>query len=271
MLEKSRAVKGEEKGMKAALAQTNILWEDKEENLLRAKKWLREAKKQEAQLLCFPEMSFTGFSMQTEKTAESEGGTVRLMQKMAHEYRIAIGFGWVEKTEGKARNHYTVADEAGILSDYVKVHPFSYSGENRYFEAGEALSVFQMGGLRIGTLLCYDLRFPEPFQILAETCDLIIVAANWPEGRREHWKCLLQARAIECQVYLAGVNCCGRQKGLPYAGDSCIFAPDGKRIAGFLEGEGLLTARIREDTKEYRKEFPVRADRRWELYRRWYE
>ena len=236
--------------MKAALAQTNILWEDKEENLLRAKKWLREAKKQEAQLLCFPEMSFTGFSMQTEKTAESEGGTVRLMQKMAQEYRIAIGFGWVEKTEGKARNHYTVADEAGILSDYVKVHPFSYSGENRYFEAGEALSVFQ---------------------ILAETCDLIIVAANWPEGRREHWKCLLQARAIECQVYLAGVNCCGRQKGLLYAGDSCIFAPDGKRIAGFLEGEGLLTARIREDTKEYRKEFPVRADRRWELYRRWYE
>lgn len=257
--------------MEIALCQTNILWENKAENLKRAKGFLQRAKKGGSDMAFFPEMSFTGFSMHTEKTGERDRETVRNMQRIAAETGIAVGFGWTEKTKDKARNHYTVVDESGrILGDYVKMHPFSYSGEHLHFEAGQELSVFSAGNLRIGILICYDLRFPEPFQVLAEECDLIVVPANWPEGRREHWKCLLQARAIECQVYLAGVNCCGNQKGIAYSGDSCIFAPDGSRLAGFLEEEGILFFEIPEDVQKFRESFPVRQDRRWNLYRKWY-
>lgn len=257
--------------MKLALCQTNILWEEKEENLRRARRWIREAKEAGAGLILFPEMSFTGFSMNTENTAEKDRKTVHAVQQMAVKYGIAVGFGWTERTEGRARNHYTVTDENGeTLCDYVKLHPFSYSGEDCFFEAGQELVRFSVGNLRIGILLCYDLRFPEPFQVLAERCDLIAVPANWPERRREHWKCLLQARAIECQAYLAGINCCGKQEGLIYTGDSCVFAPDGSRLAGFLEEEGSLLLDIPEDVQKYRESFPVRRDRRWELYRKWY-
>lgn len=257
--------------MRISLCQTDILWEEKEKNLGRAETWMRRAKETGAELALFPEMSFTGFSMNTEKTAEGDGRTVRAVQKMAAEYGIAVGFGWAEQAGEKAKNHYTVVDGGGqLLSDYVKIHPFSYSGEDQYFEAGGRLARFQAGNIRVGILVCYDLRFPEPFQVLAEDCDLIAVAANWPGKRREHWKCLLQARAIECQAYLAGINCCGCQEGLLYTGDSCLFAPDGARLAGFLEEEGILTAEIPGDVQKYREHFPTRRDRRWNLYREWY-
>lgn len=295
--------------MKIALCQTEILWEEKEKNLCRARKWLEGAVEQGAELILFPEMSFTGFSMNTELTAEREQETVQAMQDMASEFGISIGFGWVKAGTGRvkdgadqtksgaglvkdgedrtregddqtkdgnaremAENHYTVLGSTGeILSDYVKIHPFRYSGEHRYFSGGDTLHTFRLGGLCIGTLICYDLRFPEAFQILAETCDVIVVPANWPQSRREHWKCLLQARSIECQTYILGVNCCGKQKELHYSGDSCMFAPDGRLLAGFLEGEGLILADILPDVKEYRKGFPTREDRKWNLYDSWYQ
>lgn len=257
--------------MRIALCQTDIVWESKEENLQNAEKWLQKAREWGAELSCFPEMSFTGFSMNTEKTGETGKETAAAVRALAGKYSMSIGFGWVEKTEKKAKNHYTVVDASGnVLSDYVKIHPFSYSGEERYFEAGNGLSSFLLENFRIGVLLCYDLRFPEAFQALAKKCGMILVAANWPGIRREHWKCLLQARAIECQAYVAGVNCCGVQQGMVYGGDSAVFAPDGRRIAGFQQKEGILAVDILEDTESYRKRFPVRRDRRWELYRKWY-
>ena len=259
--------------MKIALCQTEILWEQKKENLCRARKWMEKAAAQGAELILFPEMSFTGFSMNTGFIAERAPETVQAMQAMASELGIGAGFGWVKAGEDrdKAENHYTVVSSSGeILSDYVKIHPFRYSGEHRYFSGGDTLHTFQFGELCIGTLICYDLRFPEAFQILAETCDVIVVPANWPESRREHWKCLLQARSIECQTYILGVNCCGKQKELNYSGDSCMFAPDGSLLAGFQEGEGLIIADIVPDVKEYRNGFPTREDRKWNLYGRWY-
>lgn len=257
--------------VKIALCQNRIVWEEKEQNLKRADRYLADAGKAGAGLVFFPEMSFTGFSMNTGRTAESVRETVETVRELAQKHGIAIGFGWVEKTVDKARNHYTVVDNCGnILSDYVKIHPFSYSKEDQYFEAGQRLSVFSMGKLRIGTLICYDLRFPELFQVLAEQCDLIVVAANWPCSRREHWKCLLQARAIECQAYLAGVNCCGEQEKLIYTGDSCVFSPDGANMTGFREEEGLIVTEIPENTETFRKQFPTRQDRNWPLYRKLY-
>lgn len=257
--------------MKIALCQTEIIWKEKDKNIVKASQLMADAKKQGAELLLFPEMSFTGFSMNIKVTGETQNETLEKIRALAMEQQIAIGFGWVKSCRDRGENHYTVVDEKGVLlADYVKIHPFSYSGEDQHFNPGDTLVSFTYGGMKLGIQICYDLRFPEPFLVLAETCDLIVVPANWPAKRCEHWNCLLKARAIENQVYIAGINCVGRQKDTVYAGDSAVFSPVGEQVSGILNEQGVICCDIEGDTALFREGFPTRQDRRWELYQRFY-
>lgn len=175
--------------MKVAMCQTNIIWEDKEKNIEKCIEYIEQAKKHNIELMLFPEMSFTGFSMNINNTKENYNYTVQKISKIARENKIAIGFGWVEEMGHKARNKYTVVNSEGnVLADYAKIHPFSYSGEDKYFVSGASLSKFKFDNFTIGLLICYDLRFPEIFQALSKECDAIVVAANWPASRKKHWK-----------------------------------------------------------------------------------
>lgn len=120
-------------------------------------------------------------------------------------------------------------------------------------------------------MLCYDLRFPEIFQIASKKADVILVPANWPEARTEHWKCLLRARAIENQVYIFGINCVGKNNGLNYSGHSCIIDPNGKVLEELSDREGVLSFELKNDVKKIRDGFPVKRDRREDLYSRLYK
>lgn len=258
--------------MKIALGQTEIVWKEKDKNISSASQLLADAKEQGAKLLLFPEMSFTGFSMNIGVTGETQYETFEKVKELAVKHQIAVGFGWVMLRDGRGENHYTVVDETGVwLADYVKLHPFSYSGEDKFFNPGDKLASFAYCGMKIGIQICYDLRFPEPFLALAETCDLIIVPANWPAKRSEHWKCLLKARAIENQVYIAGINCVGSQKGTVYSGDSAVFSPIGKQLNETINKPGLIYCDIQADSSSFRQDFPTRQDRRWDLYQRIYQ
>ncbi|MCU6762664.1 N-carbamoyl-D-amino acid hydrolase [uncultured Roseburia sp.] len=257
--------------MKIALCQTSIVWENKAENIKRGRDWCKAAAEEGARLICFPEMSFTGFSMNTVKTAESEMETVRKMLSISGEYRIAIAFGWAKAAGKKAENHYTVVDGNKVLGDYVKLHPFSYSGEDRWFQKGSDTCLLALDGFVMGLTICYDLRFPELYQELSKSADLILVPANWPAARSMHWKCLLQARAIENQCYVAGINCQGDIGGLAYSGDSCLFLPDGQPGCGFARGEELLFCDLRDKAEKWQQAFPVKQDRRPQLYAGYYD
>ena len=260
--------------MKLALGQLRIIWEDKNANLKRVEDCLKLLKTRGTQLLLLPEMSLTGFSMETERTKEAEKETVKQVQELATRYGMAIGVGWVKDTGALCENHYSIVSPDGELLDYAKLHPFGYGGETGYFQGGKTLPVCAYEGIRIGVQICYDLRFPEPFQILSKETDLIVVPANWPAARREHWSCLLRARAIENMVYLAGINCAGQMERLYYSGDSVLYAPDGQ----ILEPEKLildescpeeqvLLYEIKNDVSVYREHFPVKKDRRETLYK----
>ncbi|MEQ8156462.1 MAG: nitrilase-related carbon-nitrogen hydrolase, partial [Clostridiaceae bacterium] len=188
--------------MRAALCQMHIVWEDKIKNYEKAGYYIKEAVSKSAHIILFPEMSFTGFSMNIEKTKELKEETVGVMRKYAEEYGINIGFGWVKGNGVKAENHYTIINPKGeIILDYIKIHPFSYSGEHKFFISGNELKCCNVKGIGLSAFICYDLRFPEVFQAVSKNVSIIIVPANWPEKRREHWRCLLKARAIENQVY----------------------------------------------------------------------
>lgn len=256
--------------IKTALVQTQIVWEDKERNYETAGRRIAEAAEQGAEAVFFPEMSFTGFSMNTDATKESDGWTVRHMGALARQHHVSIGFGWVKDCTGecgRCENHYTIVDAAGaVLSDYAKIHPFSYAGEDLKFRGGSTLTHFSLNGIPCSSLICYDLRFPEIFQAASKRAHVIVVPANWPSKRREYWKTLLRARAIENQVYILAVNCVGESGGIPYTGDSCVISPDGEVKAALSGTEGMIVSELTDDAEAYRGEFPVRQDRREDLY-----
>ena len=107
--------------MRVALYQMHIAWEDKQANIAKVEEKLKEISKQQIDVLLLPEMSFTGFSMNTDVTKEEKEDTVEQMKQFAIQYKITIGFGWVKDCGQKSENHYTIVDKSGIiLSDYAK-------------------------------------------------------------------------------------------------------------------------------------------------------
>ena len=215
-------------------------------------------------------MSFTGFNMDTHSSIAAGLDTVPWMQKLATTGQCYLGFGWVKATKsGKAENHYSiVAPDGSLFFDMVKLHPFSYAQEDQFFEKGNALPTCEIDGTRFGCLICYDLRFPEVFSALAPKTDCILVPANWPERRKLHWCSLLTARAIENQVYVAGINCVGTQDGLHYSGDSRFIAPDGTILQDCRSASGCFVCDLSAKTvAETRQAFPTQKDRRPDFYR----
>lgn len=251
--------------MKVALCQLHIEWEDKNINEKKALSFIQKAASEQADLILFPEMSLTGFSMNIDVTKEQNHDSIMRFQCYAADYKVNIGLGWVKaaSSDDKAENHYTIIDKMGVVvSDYIKIHPFSYAGENEFFLSGNQVKSFVLEGCCMSTFICYDLRFPEIFQMVSERAQVIILPANWPAKRSEHWNCLLRARAIENQVYILGVNCVGEQGGLYYSGDSCVIDPNGKVLESLHDTEGLLFCDIQDDVEQYRKDFPVKNDRK---------
>lgn len=256
--------------MKIALFQMNIKWEDKETNFVKLEGAMKNAVKQGAQVLFLPEMSFTGFSMNINTTAEADKYTIKRVKSLCEKYSLAVGFGWAEKCDDKAKNCYTIIDKNGNeLATYVKIHPFSYAGEDNYFIKGDKIITFEMDNIMFSCAICYDTRFPELFQAISKNKAIkaIVIPANWPAKRAEHWKTLTRARAIENQTYIIAVNCVGEIGGINYTGDSCVINPDGEIKAMANEGEELIVCELDYDVEKLRSMFPVKNDRQVDLYK----
>lgn len=241
--------------MKIALVQYKIAWENKEKNIEWFERILREDRSQ-AQLFLLPEMSFTGFSMNVKKTAESDGLTLKKMTSLAKTYEVGIGFGWVKDVNGEYENHYTIVDQTGhVVTDYVKIHPFMQ--EKDVVKCGDTISTFEIDRFPMGLFICFDLRFPELFRMIAKEVHAVFIPANWPRARSEHWKKLLQARAIENQLYILAINCVGEIGGLDYSGDSCAINPNGDVIEMISDKPGIILYELEDDVEEYRTKFPA--------------
>lgn len=256
--------------MRIALLQLDLVWEEVNSNHARAAARLKEAATLGARLAVLPEMFATGFSMDAARVAQPEDGpTVRWLRGMARGLDLFILAGVAEIDEPRPRNNALLVTPDGDVVRYSKIHPFSFSGEHEHYGAGERVVTVDVEGVRVTPLICYDLRFPEPFRLAAADTDLYAVIANWPERRRAHWQALLKARAIENLAYVAGVNRVGEGGGLPYAGDSALLSPWGETLVSAAERECVLLSDV--DPKEVasaRQRFPVLADRRPDAYRR---
>jgi predicted amidohydrolase len=156
-----------------------------------------------------------------------------------------------------------LAGPDGEVHRYQKIHPFSFAGENEQYEPGEQFLTVLVEGVRVTVFICYDLRFADEFWQRAPDTDLYVVPANWPEPRREHWRTLLRARAIENQAYLVGCNRVGMVDKLNYTGDSAIIDPLGRPLVEASMVETVLSADVdAAEVARVRSRFPFLADRR---------
>jgi omega-amidase len=259
--------------MKLALSSLNQIWEDKDGNFELCLAEMESAAHSGAELIVFPEMTLTGFSSRVEALAEDmeSSTTLRRFREAARGFGIPVVFGAIIGQPGrKARNVALMIDKSGqLIGSYSKIHPFSMAGENLHFAAGTEVVFAGLDGWSVGLSICYDLRFPEIFAILAPHCDLILNIANWPAKRVDHWRTLLKARAIENQVFVAGVNRTGVDgRGLEYQESSLVFDAYGSEVMpAEARGSLKLFSIDQARTREIKEKFNFFADRQPELYR----
>ena len=255
--------------------QTDIVWEDKTANFARVRNLL-EATRQSPQpggLIVLPEMFATGFSMNARAIAEDvrSGETADFLADLARRSGCHVLAGMVTVTsdlENPARRPYNeavvVAPDGTLAGRYRKRRPFTPSGERDRYVAGSSPVVLEIGGIRVATLICYDLRFPELFRdCLPLGVEAFVVIASWPAARIAHWSTLLRARAIENQAYVVGVNRVGDDPTpLHYPGASVVVDPSGTVLAEAGEMETVLTTALDAAfVREYREKLPFLNDR----------
>jgi omega-amidase len=250
--------------------QFDIVWEDKQANYRRVRELLGNQTVAPSSLVVLPEMFASGFSMNVNMIAEDENGaTTEFLTRLAAELRSMVVGGLVTRAEdGRGLNEAVVAGPDGsVIGRYRKMHPFSYGGESEHYAAGHSFVLVRCGQFIVALFICYDLRFPEVFRIATRAgAQALLVIANWPAAREQHWTTLLRARAIENQAYVVGVNRTGSDPKLAYSGRSLVIDPRGQIIADAGAGEGLLEADLDlESLLQYRREFPALADARPEF------
>lgn len=260
--------------MKVGLTQMDIVWENKGKNMGKAQKIMEQAEKQGVDLLVFPEMTLTGFTMNTAIAGEEMlfSPTLQFFREATKKYHMAIAFGYVEDFGGEYYNKLMIVSEGKILYDYDKIHPFNYGEEGEHYVGGNEIKMATVEDITLSGFVCYDLRFPEIFQTVSGQADLILVIANWPKERILHWETLLRARAIENQCYIVGVNRVGKGNGVEYIESSMAFDPVGERLTKAHSKAELMVVDINKDlVNKIRTKYPFKEDRKTELYKNFYD
>ena len=248
--------------MKIGLFQYDTIWENKDKNRAKITSML-EGGFHGSDLLVFPEMTLTGFSMHPEKLAEPlTGESFNYFSEISKKYNSDILAGIIEKDGDKYYNTLLHIDDGDLKAHYRKIHPFSYSTEDKHYIRGEETVITGIKNFSTGLSICYDLRFPELYRQYGKArAELIIVIANWPDTRIEHWRTLLKARAIENQCYVAGVNRVGKGPKLNYTGFSSVFDPAGKEIVSEPDSEKIIITELSKNcVEEVRAKLPFLND-----------
>jgi omega-amidase len=253
--------------------QTQLHWENKKANLQMLEQKINSIR-DKTEIVVLPEMFSTGFSMKTEQLAETmEGETVQWMKRMAAAKKIILAGSAIIEDGGHYYNRLIWMLPNGHYGVYDKRHRFAYAGEDDHYSAGTKRLIASVKGWKLNLLVCYDLRFPvwarqqavpNPLQegIPAPEYDVLIYSANWPERRIRAWQTLLQARAIENQCYVVGVNRVGNDgNNIYYSGDSMIIDPLGETLYHKKEEEDIFTITLEKAHLEaVREKFPFWKD-----------
>jgi predicted amidohydrolase len=247
--------------LKSLLVQAQLRWKDPQRNRAHLERLVSSAAG-DLDLAVLPETFTTGFLGDADLPEEGmDGPTVKWMKTLAAERGCALAGSAVITEEGQRYNRLLFVTPSGEVFHYDKRHLFAFGGENRRYAAGRERVTIDYRGWRINLQICYDLRFPAWCRN-RDDYDLMLLVANWPAKRVHHWNLLLEARAIENQSWVIGVNRVGADgNGMQYPGSSVVHDPLGERIAGL--GDGEEARRVDLDlaaVARIRSQFPFQAD-----------
>jgi omega-amidase len=249
--------------LRITIIQSPILWQDIKGNLCNFQSKIDKIQ-EPTDIILLPEMFSTGFVMNPSAFAETMNGqTVEWMKMIAESKNVLLIGSLIIEENQKFTNRLLAVYPNGNIEHYDKRHLFSLAGENKAYSNGDKKLIINYKSWRINTLICYDLRFPVWCRC-QDDYDLMLNVANWPASRSFHWKILLQARAIENQAYVIGLNRIGADgNGTPHSGDSCAFDPFGKIICSLNpDEEQVETIELKKEILEkIRKSYPFHADR----------
>jgi predicted amidohydrolase len=259
--------------MRITIIQLQVALADKKSNFATVTRLVEEASAQSPRpdLIILPELWSTGYALSELSQMASNNGheEAEFLGKLAERHNIWFAGGSVAaKTQNGITNRAQIIDRSGNLQKfYDKAHLVPMLDEHKYLIAGNSTCTHTIEGITFGFAICYDIRFCQFMHKLAlDGAQALIVAAQWPLIRLSHWQTLLRARAIENQCYvLAANNVAG---GDPeFAGHSVAHGPDGSTMCQFERKEGIKQVTIdHEVVSQIRKEIPLFADRRPELY-----
>lgn len=250
-----------------SLVQANLHWEDIAANLAMFDEKI-DAIKERTEVIILPEMFSTGFSMQPEKLAQTmDGSAVQWMKQKAKQKNAIITGSLIIEEEGQYYNRLIWMLPNGQFGTYNKRHRFGFAGEDNHYEAGDKRLIASVKGWKICLTVCYDLRFPVWSRNTIKEdgqpeYDVLVNVANWPERRNVPWKALLQARAIENQCYMIGVNRVGNDgNNIYHSGDTSLIDPVGEIIYQKAHDEDVFTYTLsRQHLDELRGKFPFMKD-----------
>lgn len=258
--------------LKITLVQSKIYWEDVSKNINHFTTLLGSIKKGSTDLIVLPEMFTTGFSMHAAEFAEDVNGSALLwMRQMAAKKKTVLCGSIMFTEKNKFFNRFIWMRPDGTFEQYDKRHLFSFGKEDQTYTSGKQKLIVDLKGFKICPMICYDLRFPvwsknkatvENGKLIADY-DVLLYVANWPQRRRQAWKQLLIARAIENVCYVVGLNRVGKDtNGLQHTGDSGMIDFLGNAILKIkpLTQAVKTVAITKNDLQNFRNNFQVLAD-----------
>jgi len=262
--------------MKISLGQLDVKRSDPLHNIDSIRDYAAAASGEGSDLLCLPEMATTGFDWKDPDLLASAEAQHAELADIAKEYGLAICGSFLERApSGKPANTLIYFNRNGeVLAKYRKIHLFSLFNEDQFVEPGQELVVTDIGHCKAGFGICYDLRFPELFRENTQRgAQLQILPAAFPHPRLEHWRALIQARAIENQCYFVAVNQAGveglgdKVGSAHYFGHSMIVDPWGEIVVEAGEEPDLVHVEIDLGlVEETRAKLTALDDRRPELF-----
>jgi len=251
-----------QENLRITLAQVELVWQNPKQNRQNFEVQIMQLSGK-SDLVIFPETFTTGFAMNSPESAESmDGPTINWMKKLSQKSGMALAGSLLINDNNLCYNRFVFITPLGEISCYDKRHLFSIGGESNLLTSGTNRQIVCYLGWRIGLYICYDIRFPVWCRNIDDT-DLIIFTANWPDSRQQVWETLLKARAIENQVYVAGVNRIGTDgEVIYYSGGSQVINPKGEVLSPMsVTGDHLFSYEISiQELNHFRKKFPVGND-----------
>ena len=228
-------------------------------------------------IICLPELCTTGFDLINYKTLAEripEGSTTDLFRNLAKKHKVHIIASYIEESMGSYYNCAVIINDQGqLLTKYRKIHlfPLKPMEESEYFTSGdntEIKSIVNINGLRVGILICFDLRYPEiSRRLVLEGANCMIYLAEFPRPRDDVWTTLLRARAMENQIFVIGVNRVGEDDTISYFGKSIVIGPNGETINSGSTKEEIIQGILDPDLLNLAKKFiPTLSHRRPDQY-----